>query len=294
MITEVEADSGDLPGLYRDPRGVLYHPHTGEEIPLGTLAVERYKRPDWTYNKVLYSEKEGFFSILREVKWPERNDCALLTSKGFASRAARDVLDLIGDSQEEVFFFCIHDSDASGTLIYQSLMEATRARGRRKVHIINLGLDPEEALDMGLQVETFREAGEVKRRLPVADYVSDSWSRWLQTRRVELNAMTTPQFLEWLDEKMAPFIGKVQPPAPVLRATMVEETRRTVREELTRRILEAAGIDGQVEAAMEKLASQIDSTDLDEIVRLGLAATPEERWIAPLVDQASKWVQDNI
>ena len=30
-----------------------------------------------------------------------------------------------------------------------------------------------------------------------------SWEEWLQTHRVELNAMTTPQFIEWLDAKMA-------------------------------------------------------------------------------------------
>lgn len=53
----------------------------------------------------------------------------MLTSKGFASRAARDVIDLLGDSEEELYFYCIHDSDASGTLIYQALTEATRARG---------------------------------------------------------------------------------------------------------------------------------------------------------------------
>ena len=37
---------------------------------------------------------------------------------------------------------------------------------------------------------------------------------WLQTNRVELNAMTTPQLIEWLDEKMAEHgDGKLIPPA---------------------------------------------------------------------------------
>ena len=81
------ADQGDgLPGMYRDDRGVLYHPHTGETIPLGTRAVEEYRRPAWTFNKILYCEKEGFFPILVDAQWPERHDCALLTSKGYASR----------------------------------------------------------------------------------------------------------------------------------------------------------------------------------------------------------------
>ncbi len=96
VITDYEAASNDIPGMYRDNRGLLYHPHERSEIPLGTRSVEEYERPAWTFNKILYCEKQGFFPILRAAKWPERHDCALLTSKGFASRAARDLLDLLG------------------------------------------------------------------------------------------------------------------------------------------------------------------------------------------------------
>src|SRR5262249_7541496 len=71
IITDYEADCGqDLPGIYRDTRGVLYHPHTQAEIPLGTLAVEKYQRPAWTFHKILYCEKEGFFPMLKDSKWP--------------------------------------------------------------------------------------------------------------------------------------------------------------------------------------------------------------------------------
>jgi hypothetical protein len=55
VITECENVRGkDLPMLYRDDRGSLYHPHTGQSYSLGTLTVEGYKRPAWTFNKVLY------------------------------------------------------------------------------------------------------------------------------------------------------------------------------------------------------------------------------------------------
>lgn len=284
VITDIEASMGaDLPGLYRDARGVIYHPHTGQEIPLGTLNVEKYERPDWTFNKILYSEKEGFFGILKDTGWPERNDCALLTSKGFASRAARDVLDLIGKTQEEIYFFCIHDADASGTLIYQALTEATRARGARKVHVINLGLDPWEALDMGLQVETFRDGtGKRERALPVADYVNEHWEEWLQTQRVELNAMTSPEFVRWLDEKFSAYAEKVVPPTRVLADHLEEKTRKSVAQALASQILAQAGFDGQVDAAMVTARRAMESLDLERIVRGGLSAEPELRWDSPL------------
>ena len=219
VVGEYEADNGrDLPGMYRDDRGVLYHPHTGETIPLGMRAVEEYRRPEWTFNKILYCEKEGFFPILRDAQWPERHDSALLTSKGYASLAARDVLDLLGDGDEPLTFYAIHDADGPGTMIYQTLQEGTKARPGRRVEIVNLGLDPAEALDMGLPIERVQ----AKKAVPVADYVDGEWREWLQANRVELNAMSTPSFLAWLDRKMHGQTGKLIPPAAVL-------TRRLLR-----------------------------------------------------------------
>lgn len=62
IITEIETERGtDLPGIYRDNRGTIRHPHTGDEIPLGTMNVEQYVRPKHYFNKILYLEKEGFF-----------------------------------------------------------------------------------------------------------------------------------------------------------------------------------------------------------------------------------------
>ncbi len=175
----------DLPGVYRDNRGVLYHPHTREEIQLGTRTVERYSRPQWAFNKILYCEKEGFFPLLVDAAWPERNDCALVTSKGFATRAVRDVLDLLADAEEELLVFCVHDADGPGTLIYEKLQEATTARKARKVQIVNLGMEPEEAEAMGLAAEDVRRKGE-KKTVPVASYVRPEWRTWLQGKRVEL------------------------------------------------------------------------------------------------------------
>ena len=72
--------------MYREPRGSIYHPHRGEAITLGTLMVEEYKRPAWTFNKLVYIEKEGFSEALKVVGWGERHDCALISSKGFSTR----------------------------------------------------------------------------------------------------------------------------------------------------------------------------------------------------------------
>ncbi|MBD8614882.1 hypothetical protein IFT57_06700 [Pseudomonas sp. CFBP 13719] len=291
VITAIEGERGaDLPGIYRDSRGTIYHPHTGEEIPLGTLNVERYKRPQYTINSVLFCEKEGLFSILRESGWPERNDCALVSSKGFASRAARDVLDLLGDSDEPIYFYSLHDGDNAGGLIHQSLIEETKARKGRRVHIVNLGIEPWEAVEMGLQVETHREDTAGKRLLPVADYVAAKddgyWADWLQTKRVELNAMTSPQFISWLDSKFEGLQRKLVPDERVIRQTFNHQSEEAIRQALTAKILKEAGINDLVNAAMQKLQGSIEGLDLTQIVEDGLALNPQHRWDKPLDNRA--------
>jgi hypothetical protein len=291
IVTDYEDEHGDIPGMYRDPRGTLYHPHLGEVIPIGTLAVERYSRPAWTFNKVLYIEKEGFFEALKAAKWPERHDCALLTSKGFSTRAVRDLLDLLADGDEPVTVFCIHDSDASGTMIYQTLQEETKARPRRRVEIINLGLEPWEALDMGLEVEPVKDRD---RRSPVADYVLErrdgrKWVEWLQGNRVELNAMTTPQLLEWLDDKMAEHGGeKLVPPPLVVSAELDDRLTDHLRQVIIDRILSEARIDDQVDEARRAIA--VPSADaLEEQTDAWLVRNPESHW-TDYVDEIARYL----
>jgi len=290
VITGYEAELGhDLDGIYRDDRGVLYHPHLQEDIPLGTRSVEEYERPKWTFNKILYCEKEGFFPILKDAEWPERHDCALLTSKGFAGRAARDVLDLLADSDEDITFFCIHDADGPGTVIYQTLTQATKARKARRVHVVNLGLEPKEAIEMELPVEAVQRKD--RKAVPVADYVESEWKRWLQKYRVELNAMDTPTFLAWLDEKMAEYPGKLVPPVAVLSERLDLDVKTLLRQKLTEEAIRHARIDQRTEEAFSSLAAERDRTTakLKTVPRL-LARDPASPWTKPVTSFAEKIV----
>jgi hypothetical protein len=72
ILTDYEAEYGEIDGMYREPRGSIYHPHRRQNIPLGTLTVEEYERPAWTYNKLVYIEKKGFSEALKDDGWPER------------------------------------------------------------------------------------------------------------------------------------------------------------------------------------------------------------------------------
>jgi hypothetical protein len=256
ILTDYENEHGEIEGMYREPRGSIYHPHRDETIPLGTLTVEAYERPQWTFNKLVYIEKEGFSEALKDNGWPERHDCAPMSSKGFTTRAARDLVDKLAEHDEPCTIYCVHDADAWGTMIYQTFQEATRARRARKVRIVNLGLEPWEAIADGLQVEDIDKA---EKHKPVAGYVlervdGDHWDEWLQTHRVELNAMTTPEFIAWLDRKMAEHgDGKLIPPPEVLEAQLEEKLEASVRATITERILREADLEGQIHKALETI-----------------------------------------
>ena len=130
ILTDYEAEHGEIPLMYREPRGSITHPHRDETITLGTLMVEEYERPAWTFNKLLYIEKEGALEALKQNRWAERHDCAVMSSKGFSTRAARDLIDKLVEHDEPVEVFCVHDADASGSMIYQTLQEATKCARR--------------------------------------------------------------------------------------------------------------------------------------------------------------------
>jgi hypothetical protein len=288
IITAYEDEYGEIEGMYREPRGSIYHPHRRETIPLGTLTVEEYERPAWTYNKLVYIEKEGFSEALKDDGWPERHDCAPMSSKGFTTRAARDLVDKLAEDDEPVTIFCVHDADAFGTMIYQTFQEATKARGARKIEIVNLGLEPWEAVEAGLEVEDLEASDQHKA---VAAYVLDydavhpndspdgtSWEEWLQTHRVELNAMTTPEFIDWLDGKMAEHgEGKLIPPDEVLTAELEKRLDAKVRAAVTERILREAGFENQVAealAAIERPTGVELSAGIEELFE----GDPEREW----------------
>jgi hypothetical protein len=285
IITDYENENGDIPGMYREPRGSIYHPHRGKTITLGTLMVENYERPLWTFNKLLYIEKEGFAEALKEVRWAEQHDCAVMSSKGYSTRAARDLVDKLAEHDEPVTIYCVHDADAYGTMIYQTFQEETAARGARKVEVVNLGLEPWEAVGMGLEVEDVKESD---RHKPVAEYVLErddaapdgtSWEKWLQTHRVELNAMTTPQFIAWLDGKMGD--GKLVPPPKVLLQELEDKLVVKVRADITARILREANFEGQVSKRLKAIKRPTGAVLAKGVVAMFKNA-PDKEWRAHL------------
>ena len=280
--------------MYREPRGSIYHPHRGETITLGTLMVEDYERPLWTFNKLAYIEKEGFGEALKENAGPSGNDCMLMSSKGFTTRAARDLVDKLAEHDEPVTIFCVHDADASGDHDLPDLSGGNAGARRPQDQIINLGLEPWEAIAMGLEVETVEQR---KRASPLPTMCSnaktlapdgDTWEDWLQTHRIELNAMTTPDFIEWLDGKMAALQRQARPTGRTFsKRSWHERIEKKVRATITERILREAGLENQVAAAIAAIEKP-DGVALAEGISDLFKQEPDREWRDHIEAEAEK------
>jgi hypothetical protein len=291
IVGKYEDEDGDVEHLYRDDRGTLFQPHTRETIPLGTRSVAAYRRPRFAFRSLLFCEKEGLFPMLKHANWPEQFDCALCSSKGFATRAARSLIRVLKDSEELIVVFVIHDADGPGTVIYESLQAALEPHG---VEVVNLGLDPAEARAMGLDSEPVnRKEG---RRVPAGEYVPANDKQWLQDNRIELNAMTTPQFIAWLTAKVTAYfearslLPKVVPPAAALGERLEEEARAAIERRITEEVLREANIPGRVEAEFAKARRRLKAATKRLARRLPdlLDETPTAHWTGIVKTEADE------
>ena len=283
--------------------------------------VEKFERPSWLFHKLAYIEKEGANEALKDDGWLERHDCSVMSSKGYGTRAAKDLIDKLAKHKEPITVYAVTDADAFGTMIQQTLQEATMARKARHIKIIHLGLHPWEAVEMGLEIETPKsDDDDEDKRKPVADYVKaadasgeyngepiapppdgGTWEEWLQTHRIELNAMTTPAFIEWLNRKMSevtedaegkPITPKLIPPEEVIEAELKAKLEAAVRTKVTERILREAGLDRQVEEAMEQIERPA-GRDLTQDIKDLFELDPTEQWrtqVVAVVDECLKKV----
>jgi hypothetical protein len=283
-----------------DARGHFVEPHTGRSIPVGTLAVREYlgKRPrsgsslalsandryptsgpENRYRNILFIEKEGFDPLLQQARIAERYDLAIMSTKGMSVTAARMLLDRLAPRIDRVFV--LHDFDISGFSIFGTLgTDGRRYVYENIVHMIDLGLRLEDVEAMGLQsepvvvtdrdarVETLRRHGATwKETAFLCGHVRDEGE---DARRVELNAMTSRQFIDFLERKLDEHrVEKVVPNA----ATLSAHARRLIEQRLGEKALDEIRDRIAAEAATYPLPA-----NLGDQVRDILAEDRELAW----------------
>jgi hypothetical protein len=308
LVTEWEECHGSLQGLIYEARGHLVEPHRDIELALGTVEVANYEIPDWEYDKILYIEKEGFRQIFDAVELGQRYDMALMTAKGFATRAAKQLLD--NASGKGITVLVAHDADISGYEIARTLESETRTTRGMYIKVTDLGLTVQEALEMGLQSE-----GVVIRKRPSYELLAkltpeekkfllgeyDYYRRGWYGKRVELNAMPTDQLISWLEGQLKE-LGlqtKVLPPED----TVDQELKKTIESKLAEdvSVLVREAIEKLLGATMEDIENEVkeemgmpESNSYYEELKEFLNGCPPQYWRDWLSDKATELEKAHI
>lgn len=242
-----------------DDRGHLKEPHSGVTIGLGTLSVRGYLagRNGHVYGALLFIEKEGFDEQLRVARFQERYDLAIMSSKGMSTTAARTMIEEC--CRNGVRIFCVHDFDVSGLAIMATSTRSTRRyKFESDPEVIDLGLRLSDVREMDLQSEevelNFDPTDNLIKNGATQDEVEflrgkrmhgQNGKNCFKAQRVELNAMTVPEFKAWLDRKLTEHnVQKVIPDESMLQTEFrhhvtrqrVQRRMRTVELEVAREI----------------------------------------------------------
>ncbi len=210
LLTEYQELAGPIPGLWRDPRGSLHEPHTGRSVALGTREVAAYEFPEYTFDKILYVEKEGEWPKLQAARLAERYDMAIASAKGYPVEAVRDLFARAEHGDYQLFVF--HDADLDGYNIARVMREATRRMPGYSVDVVDIGLTVEDALEMGLESEPFYREKDIswELRTSLSDvarhylYQRERFRKGIRGERFELNAiLPDTRRIEYIERKLA-------------------------------------------------------------------------------------------
>jgi hypothetical protein len=284
LLVEWKETKGPLKGLYSDPRGVLYEPHGGETLALGTREVEGYIFPPYVYEKILYVEKKGLMPVFDAARIRERFDIAIIAGEGYATEAVRTLFERADQGRYRLYV--LHDADPWGYNIARTLAEETRRMPGYSVEVTDLGLKLEEALNLGLLTEKFIREKELPSRLHLNDterhYFEGQFKahkKW-ECERIELNAFTSPGLIEYVERKLRE-VGaddKLIPPAEFLNGY----SQRIFATKFRTHIAEGIWISLRLDRIVASLSTEFEKPALEKISGQALseafAVHPEKSW----------------
>jgi hypothetical protein len=306
----VQENGVDWDVIY-DARGHFTEPHGGETFGIGTLEVRNYLKgfcapfvvdagvslakietsgPEGSFDAVLFVEKEGFMPLFKAAQIAERFDVAIMSTKGMSVVAARALVDEMC-FDHDIPLLLLHDFDKAGFSIAGTLQRDTRRyEFQNAIQIIDLGLSLADVEQMALESEYQHHAKGQKSALidnlrtngaseEEIAFMFRDFDSLRSTRRVELNAMTSPQFVEFVECKLRNHgIAKIVPDQDLLAEAYIGMERG-------RRLEEAvAELDDEDDAGDIKPPS-----DLEQRVRKLLEERPSMRWDAAvklLIDES--------
>ncbi len=233
--------------------------------------------PQHRYRNILFVEKEGFDELLRTARIAERYDIAIMSTKGQSVIASRMLIDQIRPYVDHIFV--LHDFDVSGFSICGTFgTDSERYTFENPAEIIDLGLRLVDVERLGLQAEPVVIKGNAEARADTLERhgATEQEIDFLlgrtdgKPRRVELNAMDSGVFLDFLERKFEEHgVKKVVPDTQ----TVTLHARRLIEKQLAQKLLDDARVSIAAQAAATKLPA-----NLRQKVERRLRQQPELSW----------------
>jgi hypothetical protein len=295
-------DTADWDVVY-DARGHFTEPHSKTSFGIGTLEVRNYlagfndpelvdaafsqaeiepSGPSGNFGAVLFIEKEGFDPILKAARIAEKFALAIMSTKGMSVVAARVLADEMC-SDHDIPLLLLHDFDKAGFSIAGTLQRDTRRyEFQNSIKVVDLGLSLVDVEAMGLESEyqhhpkgqrsvlenNLRTNGASEEEIA---FMFRDFGTLRSTRRVELNAMTSPQFVAFVGRKLREnSVAKIVPDQALLAEVYVGMERG-------RRL--AAAVEELDEIDME---DSKPPKDLKKRIVAALEKDPRLRWDAAI------------
>lgn len=258
-----------IPDMIREPRGGYVSPSDDpkfsfeKQIMTGTILLRGVG------NKIVVIEKAGLWRVFKENKFEIKLDGIFMHTGGFATDAGRKLLKSAEETGLPVCI--VHDYDINGILIHTTLTKQTKRRDTFIKEVIDLGINWEiikqlmkergltpEPVDLTYndiaKLEGLLKRGEVSEEeyrflLGKKTPLYDVWKTWkAQTsrkekspvkptdilakgKRVELNALTPLELMNWLEERLEELdLWKTLPSQEKLDETLTEKIDEDLEE----------------------------------------------------------------
>jgi hypothetical protein len=218
------------------------NPFTGQETPISTHDVRLFiqsgekatgrinstsqkdydLRPEQMYNAALFIEKQGFIPVLKESGLVRERNLAVMTSQGFATRAARTQMKFF--IRKGIKVYVLHDCDIYGHDIVRKIRQGSETF-EEPLDVIDIGLSVADIDRLGKRplAETVKPKGERRLRTALEGLSPQERSFFViekrriygpsdvQYRRVELNALTNDEFVAFILSKIQHEVVKPDP-----------------------------------------------------------------------------------
>jgi hypothetical protein len=307
-VDEYEQDVLGERVVYRKERGFFVEPHSNRRVELSTRKVKQYDPAPAVRKEcstVLYVEKTGFYQQLhKDFQITKRFDVGLLCAEGFATGAARDLVEKLqaaAPGPEAVRLLILTDLDIGGLGIAKDAKRPDALSELDTFEAERIGVELEDVEHYGLSPESAppneRDKTKLRNRHEEGAVRTDTFEFLMEGggQRVEINAFAPTELKGYVEDKLkAAGVEKIVPDPEEVETPDVDgwETirREAVREaigryvqeqiggDLIERLIQECGDEAQISSEEERPVADAGAEEVQERIRQKLEERPPKPW----------------